>query len=68
MTVVLDREGLMCLVKGSSPDYSVFSHPLLIAAGHSYSDQYGRMDWHGLDKLTDSQLWELYLICRKRKK
>jgi len=68
MTVQLDRQDLICLIKGSSPDYSVFDNPLLIAAGHSYSDQYGTTNWHSLNNLTDYQLWELYIICRKSRK
>jgi hypothetical protein len=64
MNVDLDIKGLKILVKGCSPDYSTFSNPLVIKAGHSYNDQYGRTDWGSLHKLSEAELYELYLICR----
>ena len=39
-------------------------NPLVIKAGHSYSDQYGRTTWDNLSALTDEELYKLYEICK----
>ena len=65
MTVELDRKGLEALINGSQPSYNNFKNALVKKAGHEYSDQYGRTNWRSLDKLTDSELYQLYLICRQ---
>ena len=64
MKVELNTKDLQSLVKGISPDYDDFGNFLVKKAGHSYSDQYGRTSWDSLDKLSDDELWALYLICR----
>lgn len=63
MKVELDRKGLESLIRGLSPDYDKFEHPLLIKAGFSYSDQYGRVSWDKISKMTDEELYQIYLIC-----
>lgn len=60
----LDIEDLKSLIRGSSPDYSVFNNPLIKKAGHSYSDQYGRTSWDNLNDLSESELLDLYLLCK----
>ena len=64
MKIELDRKGLEILVSGSQPYYDEFDNPLVKKAGHDYSDQYGRTNWHNLSALTDEELYEVYLICR----
>ena len=64
MLIDLKRPELEAMVKGSSPNYSQFNHPVVIKAGHSYSDQYGHTTWNSLDKLTNGELLLLYVICR----
>ena len=64
MNIELDRKGLEILVNGSQPHYNEFENPLVKKAGHDYSDQYGRTSWNSLNKLTDDELYKLYLICR----
>lgn len=64
MNVELDRKDLESLVKGSYPNYSEFGNELVKKAGHYYSDQYGRTNWNSLNKLSDEELWKLYLICK----
>lgn len=64
MTVELDRKGLTALVHGSIPYYNEFDNPLVVKAGHEYSDQYARTYWRKLHNLTDEELYELYIICR----
>ena len=64
MNIELDRKGLEILVKGSRPYYDEFNNPLIIKAGHEYSDQYARTSWGSLSSLTDEELYQVYLICR----
>jgi hypothetical protein len=64
MKIELDRKGLEILVNGSQLYYNEFENPLVKKAGHDYSDQYGRTSWGSLNKLTDDELYQLYLICR----
>jgi hypothetical protein len=64
MLIELDRKGLEILVIGSEPYYDEFNNPLIEKAGHAYYDQYGRTNWYSLGKLTDEELYEVYLICR----
>jgi hypothetical protein len=64
MNIELDRKDLESLVKGSEPHYHAFNHPLVIKAGHRYSDQYGRTTWHNLDSLSDEELHQLYMVCK----
>ncbi len=60
----MDRRSLEALVKGSSPNYKHFSHPLVKKAGHSYSDQYGLTRWGSLSDLTNQELYDLHILCR----
>lgn len=64
MTITLEKEDLISLVKGNSPYYSEFNNPLILKAGHSYSDQYGKTSWSNLNNLSKDELYELYLICK----
>jgi hypothetical protein len=64
MKIEVDRKDLKALVKGVVPSYSEFNNELVIKAGHSYSDQYGKTDWNNLNDLTDDELYSLYLICK----
>ncbi len=65
MNIELDKEGLKILVRGCNPNYSAMDHPLVKKAGHFYSDQYGQTNWYKLEDLTENELHEVYLICRK---
>jgi hypothetical protein len=49
---------------GIGVNYSEFSNGLVKKAGHSYSDQYGRTSWGSLDKLSDEEVFDLYIICK----
>jgi hypothetical protein len=64
MKIELDRKGLEALIKGTEANYNVFNNSLVKKAGHDYSDQYGRTNWRSLDKLTDDEVYRLYLICK----
>lgn len=64
--VVMTRQNLEALVKGSSPSIELFENVLVKKAGHSYSDQYGKTSWDSLDKLSENELFRLYRICQSR--
>lgn len=64
MKLDLTTQDLQSLVKGSSLWYSEFNNPLVIKAGHRYSDQYNKTTWTNLDELTDIELYDLYCICK----
>lgn len=66
MIVELDRKGLANLVRGSELSYDEFDNPLVKKAGHRYSQHGGISSWDTLSALTDVELYELYLLCRKR--
>lgn len=66
MKVELDRHDLKALVKGSIPEFKDFNNPLIMKAGHLYSDQYGQTCWNNLGELTDDELWEVYIICKNK--
>ena len=62
MKIELTTKELQSMVKGRSPYYDEFNHPLVKKAGHSYCEPYGSTSWSNLDNLTDEELYELYLI------
>lgn len=64
MIVDLDREGLIALVRGSSPSYANFKNSLVIKGGHTYCDNYGWTTWSKLSSLTDDELWKLFNVCK----
>ena len=64
MKIEVNKEGLKSMVRGNVPSYNDFDNDLVIKAGHSYSDQYGRTRWGNLDDLTEE---ELYLLCKDKK-
>ncbi len=66
MTVDLDHPALVSLVKGTSPHYDVFNHPLVKQGGSYIGGFHDRWDWdtYALKRMTAQQLWELYQICK----
>lgn len=64
MKVDLDRKDLIALVKGTSPNYSEFNNPLVKANGSYCGGFVERWDWSLTSDITDSQLYELYKICK----
>ena len=65
MNVDLTREDIKSLVRGTSPYYNVFDNPLVMKAGHRFSNQNSSASWSGLDALTDLELMQLYKICKE---
>ena len=64
MKVELTKEDLKSLVMGTSPYYSVFEVALVKNNGSYTGGFVERWDWNLNDKLTENQLWDLYVICR----
>lgn len=66
MLIDLDKTDLVNLVRGINPPYEVFEVSLVKQCG-SYTGGFNdRWDWrtYDLEKLTESQLVELYKICK----
>ena len=65
--VVLTRRDLVNLLRGCSPSYEVMSHPL-VKSHFEYCDHPQQQRWNGLEKMTEAELWTLYLVCEPRVK
>lgn len=61
----LSKKDLMSLVNGQSPYYDLFDHPIVKTSG-DFSASHGIWNWHSsaLEKLSEQQLWDLYVMCR----
>ena len=68
MKVELTRQDLETLVRGTAPDFSLFSNPLVTKAGHEYFDHGSRDRFTSLHELSESELWRLYKLCKHTKK
>lgn len=65
MTINLDRNGLNSLLRGQPPHFSLFNNELIKRCGR-YSDQFGwSWDMGELAKLTDEEIYDLFLMCRQ---
>lgn len=65
MKLDLDKKGLICLVKGNEPSYNLFDNELIKKCG-TYNGSYGTWHWetYELLKLTDAELYSIYILCR----
>lgn len=66
MILELTRNDLKKLLTGTTPSFEQMAHPI-VQPHINYYDQYCRHEWHDLDRLTDAELWTLYLICNPRR-
>lgn len=66
MNIELDIHGLRRLVRGSVPHVSVLTHPLVKRVIWFYKGDKSIKLWsHAeLNQLTETELWNLYCICR----
>ena len=65
MLVELDKKGLIRLVKGTSPYYSIFEDVLVKRCGRysgGFNDAWS-WDESELNKLSEKELFELYNTC-----
>ena len=63
----LTRKDLINMVRGCSPSYAVMEHPL-VKPYFRYYDHPQHQEWRGLEKLSEVELWTMYLICEPRSK
>jgi len=65
MLIELDKEDLVALVKGSSPNSSIMSHPIIKEHG-TFNGSQDRWDWdYKLSNLTEEQLLTIYSMCKQ---
>lgn len=65
LRLTFDHRDLMNLVRGCSPAYALMEHPL-IKPFFRYYDHPQHQEWHGLEKLSEAQLWTMYLVMNPR--
>ena len=64
MQLDLDKDDLISLVEGSSPDYSVMEHRLVKKHGN-FNGSYGNWSWNSsLGICTEQELLEIYKISK----
>lgn len=65
MLIELDKEDAISLVKGTSPNYEIMSHPTIRQFGTFY-DYQSRWEWNtsSLSNLKVDQLLYIYRICK----
>lgn len=66
MKVELNKEDLRYLVKGITPDYSVFDNALVKRCGNFTGGFVDKWDWdhHELSRLSEQELMYLYTTCK----
>jgi hypothetical protein len=62
LTLELSRRDLMAMVRGTSPSFKAMDHPL-VKPHFEYCDHPQRERWRSLERLTEAELWTLYLIA-----
>ena len=65
MKIEVKAQDLVNMVKGTSPNYHLFDEELVKRCG-TFNGSYGTWSWNSyeLEKLTEEQLYGLYLLCR----
>lgn len=66
MIVELDKKDLANLVRGVSPYYDLFDHPLITKCGSWVGGMHDHWRWYYAfeDKLTEEELYEVYFLCK----
>ena len=66
MKIELNKDGLIDLVNGVSPNYNLFEHTLIKSCG-SYNASNGIWSWDNekLRKLTEQEIYYVYIICKE---
>jgi len=67
MRVNLDREDLLYLLKGISPNYSAMEHPMIKRYGSLTGFPNERWQWSipALAGVEDETLWRMYITCKE---
>lgn len=66
INVHLSKKDLASLVKGTSPNFDLHSHPLVKKSGRYYGGFNDEWNWnYGFENnLSEEELWDLYVLCR----
>jgi|GEM_PF-935902 len=66
MKVDLDKKGLVALVMGSTPNYSVMEHALVAMTGRYIGGFHDKWVWDrsALEQFTEKNLLKLYNTCK----
>lgn len=66
MRLNLDKEDLISLVKGCTPNYSAMDHPLVKRHGN-FNGSYGKWSWDysGFENCKEQELLEIYKVCKE---
>lgn len=67
ITVDLEKDDLVCLVKGISPTYKQMNNSLVSSNG-VFNGSYGTWEWNmdAFSKNTEQEVYELYLELRNK--
>lgn len=62
----LDKKDLIALVKGTIPNYGIMQNTLVKSNGYYIGGLGDSWHWHQdkLNELSESELWELYQLCK----
>lgn len=63
MIIDLDKEDIICLLRGRSPSYKQMNDPVVKEAGY-YSGSYQAWSWNSLEDKTEDELLALYSKCK----
>lgn len=66
MIINLEKEDLINLVKGTSPNYEVMGDPTIKPYGNYIGGFVDKWDWnkYSLINLEDETLFDMYLTCK----
>ena len=68
MTVELDKQDLIALVRGTEPSYEQMEHPLVRIHGRYVGGFVDRWEWNisSLEELSEKLLWQIYQYCKRQ--
>lgn len=67
ITMAIDKHDLQCMVMGATPKYEIMNNPTLRKFGSycgGFQDQW-KWDFFAINKATESELLEVYLMCKE---
>lgn len=65
MKVELDKQDMISLVKGTSPNYKMMDNPVIKQAGRYIGGMSDRWEWKSeIQHLEEAILWEIYQLCK----
>ena len=67
MLIEVDKKDLVSLVYGTAPYYDIFEVPLVKKCGEWIGGMADKWDWSysELQSLSEQELYDLYLMCKK---